>query len=91
MAPYFTVLLLSVVFYYGYVKTQFRIFTIATLIVLVYLVGMRSLTVGTDTSGYVHTFMAIGESSTWQEAINSYSTEKGWVLFNWLVYRLQPH
>lgn len=91
MIPYFVVLILSIFFYYGYVNTRYKIFIVPTIAVLVFLVGMRDLTVGTDTEGYIRSFMSMGEYHSLEESVQSFSTENGWIAMNWLLYRLHPH
>lgn len=90
MWPYAIVLLLSLLSYYLHKRARW-VPAFLTVVILAFFVGMRDVTVGTDTAGYARVFLMMGEFPTWISAATGISTEDGWNILNWFIYRITPH
>lgn len=91
MVPYFIVLVLSVLFMYGYQKNRTTILLIMVAILMIGFVGFRSASVGTDTNAYCQTFLNMVDYALSLDTLNEFSTEPGWNLLNLLLIRLGQH
>lgn len=87
MIPYFVVLFLSVLLYYNYEKTESKLFLYLAFIILTLLPGLRDLTVGTDTQGYVREFFSISAYNDLRSVWQNFSVENGWLALNFIISR----
>lgn len=91
MIPYFVVLASVLLIGFFYKNTKSTLFLVIIVTILALFVGLRSTEVGTDTEGYANTFLESGMFKTAEIAAKSRSTEGGWNILNWWLYRINPH
>lgn len=88
MTPYFVVLIFSVLFMYGYQKSNDKLMLFIVAIIMIGLVGFRDASVGTDTASYCRSFLDNANYALSLDTLDEFSTEPGWNLLNLLLVQL---